>query len=1034
VKLPKNVRLWKHQADAVAIVAPFLQKHGGKRVVGRPSALVNIPTGGGKTAVIGALGHWHPAMGRVLVVAPRTAIRIQLALELSARRGFFLRCGFAPDSLPKKVIALNSATDLPSRVPDDVIFVSTIQLVNDMAGNRPGDGAYDRLAANCDAVIVDEGHYEPALSWSRALRGLGRPIVLVTATPYRNDLKPFEFDKSALYISKYSELMAENILRKVEVVQASPQSVRDPAAFVDSVLTEFTGYYGAAPDRGRKLIVRCRSQEQVRLIGDLMRNHRHGGGGVICLHEAFTPDPARSWEKRQPTDPEASDAPAIWVHQHKLLEGVDGPSFRAVAFYGVLGSARALVQQIGRVIRNPQRRTDESALMIDHSDGYLADMWQRFLEYDAAVDGLNMLEGIDDFAKAFEQGLPPVVYADRQFRRRYSFGGPADRIKRSLRLPLRCHLYSAKRGARLSALATATEGRLREAEFPFQTVFADDGEILILFVKLQNSALLAEHYFFERELHAFVAVRKGSLVAVLDTSRPGLDGEASAIIGKPLEREKIARLLMRSPNTRLVEINSRNAALGPSVVRRRSSAAASLEETPPSLDEFQFVPSSLTAVDPGLSRIAPGADPDEDSFSIRSVGFGLGRITDASVRKKLVDWNAWITRLAAASSDASRPAPVYLDRFARQLEQPPDRPWPRSVLLDTDEARALFVTVGDVPEPLDVEDVCLECRAAPGSSAGDAREVVISANGTDCAGTFEYDRAAERYMLESRELERLYRHEDGTTTGNLVSFLNARQAFVVVPESPDAIFSEGSFFDPRLGLGRRFDPEALGLTQMIDVFPALRTCTSEKGGRNSAVPAGWPAGSVFQWIDRNWSRLLPDAELVVCDDGRNEACDFILAGKRNGRDVVVMVHAKASKQPAFVSASKLHEVCGQAAKQVGTLAQFGARRPVQVALWHKAWDGPGGEGRVDRRIRRNLGDWAGLTGPQIWNELQEILARPGTEREVALVLGAALDRDRLFAQARRNAPPAPAVHCIHLLRSTMAAVGGVNARLRILSG
>src|SRR5439155_1552690 len=111
-------------------------------------------------------------------------------------------------------------------------------------------------------------------------------------------------------------------------------------------------------------------------------------------------DPTRPWEKRQPTDPEADDAPAIWVHQHKLLEGVDGPSFRALAFYGVLGSARALVQQIGRVIRNPGRDAAENALMIDHSDGYLADMWQRFLEYDAAVDKVNMLRGLDDFARA----------------------------------------------------------------------------------------------------------------------------------------------------------------------------------------------------------------------------------------------------------------------------------------------------------------------------------------------------------------------------------------------------------------------------------------------------------------------------------------------------------------------------------------------------------------------------------------------------------------------------------------------------------
>lgn len=70
-------------------------------------------------------------------------------------------------------MALNAAADLPAKISDGVILVSTIQLINEMARNRPTSDAYDRLAAACDAVMVDEGHYEPAFSWSQALRGLG---------------------------------------------------------------------------------------------------------------------------------------------------------------------------------------------------------------------------------------------------------------------------------------------------------------------------------------------------------------------------------------------------------------------------------------------------------------------------------------------------------------------------------------------------------------------------------------------------------------------------------------------------------------------------------------------------------------------------------------------------------------------------------------------------------------------------------------------------------------------------------------------
>lgn len=191
---------------------------------------------------------------------------------------------------------------------------------------------------------------------------------------------------------------------------------------------------------------------------------------------------------------------------------------------------------------------------------------------------------------------------------------------------------------------------------------------------------------------------------------------------------------------------------------------------------------------------------------------------------------------------------------------------------------------------------------------------------------------------------------------------------------------------------------------------------------------------MFHWIDDNPDQLLPNPELVLCDDGTRESCDFLLAGRRSGRDVVVMAHAKASKHTRIVSASALHEVCSQAAKQIGTVALFGPQQPSQVNLWDGAWQGAGGEGRVDRRIRRARGPWRGLSGTQIWERLQVLLERQSTDREVALVLGASLVRDRFFDQARQNHSPATAVHALQLIRSTISAVVGGGARLRILCG
>ena len=1032
---PDNLRLWQHQAEAIDTVSSFLDVQLGPRTEGRPSALINIPTGGGKTAIIGTLSHWHPGLGRVLVLAPRTAIRDQLAKELNGERGFFLRRGYRADALPKDVRVLKSARDLQAQLPEGVIFVATIQLIDDMASTPARREKYESLANGCDAVIVDEGHYEPAKSWSQTIRGLGRPTVLVTATPYRNDLKAFEIDHDAVYISRYRDLMNAHILRRLDTVEVDPNAAADPAEFAESVLRAFVAKYGVAPTAERKLIIRCRGSDMVRQIGDEIRNHQLGAGGVLCLHEKFLPDAQRPWEQRQPSDPERPDAPAIWVHQYKLLEGVDGPSFRAVAFFGVLGSARALVQQIGRVIRNPLQDQAEHALLIDHSAGLLADIWARFLAYDDQVDRENILQGLEELAMAFDQGLPPVVYVDRQFRRRLQYGAQSEEeLRRSLRLPLRCHLYNTHTRYGLAQLYEATRERLLEAGFSFEVITSTEEELIVLFVKMQTSPLLAHHYFVEREVHLFLARRVGRVIAALDTSRPGLDAMAAATVGPPLARAQLARLLTLSSGTRLVEVSTRNAALGPSAVRRRSAFATSLEATPPSLDEFQFVASSLTAVD---RRAQASDEPDEDSFSLRSVGFGRGRVSDAGSRATLKAWIAWTNGLIGVASDATRPAPSYLERFATPLDQPPARPRPRSVLVDLEEARTLFVTTGHanvVPNmPLEIEDVCLKCTSVRGQPMA-PRSVKMIANGVRCDGSFEYLPSEGRYQLVSNDLERLYRFEDATRVGNLVNHLNADQAFVVIPDAPNTIYSEGAFYDPMLKLGATFDAQALGLDDVVLNQQALHACNSEKGDQNTATPQTWAAGSVFRWIDDNIETVLPGAELVICDDGRHESCDFLIAGRRDGRDVVVMVHAKASKKRSYVSASALHEVCSQAAKQIGTLALFGPQRPSQVDDWVGPWHGPGGEGSVDNRLRRAEGVWTGLTGPQIWDRLVGLLERQNTDREVALVLGASLNPERFFQQAGRNSTPATAVHALHLIRSTIAAVVGGGARLRILCG
>jgi superfamily II DNA or RNA helicase len=1033
MEYPEGLDLWAHQAAAVGTIDAYLNRRRTAAAIAR-AALINVPTGGGKTAIIGVSAHWHPRAERVLVLAPRTAIRDQLARELGGLRGFFPRHGFDAAALPKSVRRVSTASDLAD-LPERGILVSTIQLIDDLTRSPEKRVAYGSLVDWCDAIFVDEGHYEPARSWSQTIRGLKTPTVLVTATPYRNDLKLFELDPEALHVTRYDELVGANILRRVGVVEGDPAALVTQEAFVQSVYDIFVEQFGGPPSAQRKLIIRCDGEDTVRQIGNVVRHHPLGAGGVVCLHERFSPANSQPWELRQPPDPEAQDAPAVWVHQHKLLEGVDGPSYRAVAFFDVRGSARALVQQIGRVIRNPSREPGATALLIDHSSDFLSSSWRRYLRYDSTLTKAGILRGLDEIAGQLDRTLPEILYLDRQFRERFVHGpGSEAELLDSLRVPQRCQLWRATADFSMARLRAAAERRFDDASYPFTLLEESEEALTILFTSVDSSPLLQDHYFLERTLHVLICRRVGDTIVFLDTSRPSPDQDAREHMHGAVPRSRMAGLLTQAVDSNIIEVGARNAALGPSAVRRRLTTAAALQATPPLLDEFQYVASTVTA-----ARASAGVPLAVGGFVRRAIGFSRGGVADAGPRLSLAEWSDWTHGLLAAIA-GQQPGPDYLDRFAAPLDAPPADPRPRSLLFDLDDIALQYESAEGqgIPssEPVEIADLCLVCHADPAEAAADLearRSVQIDANGVVCPGTVRYVASSGTYELESATLAQLYRRIDATRSGSIVDVLNSQQAFTVITESPSTVYADRSFYDPRLPLGPGFDFATIGLGNVFVHQAALRTRTSEKGGVNSASPAGWGVNSVFEWIDTNAGVIADAPELIVCDDGTREFCDFIIVGTRNGQPLVQMVHAKAAAG-AWVSASKLHDVCGQASKQVGMLSLFAPARPRQVDLWSGAWVGPGGEGTVNARIRHANGPWAGLAGPEIWTELDRLLRQQDTEREVVLVLGACLERNHLLNEASATPPTVNATHVLQLLRSTMAAVAGVGARLKVICG
>jgi hypothetical protein len=211
--------LWEHQKAAIGTVVAYL--NGDKQIPERPehkeAALLKLPTGTGKSGIIAVVARCLPSPRKILVLTPREALTKQLLNDIRFR--FWGHMGYqveqgrlftaAARELGADLETAHTETFLPSRChsmvqhlqqADRCILVGTHQALDKIrrtsldqeASQAPLCGELLRqIKQTFDLIIVDEGHYEPAVSWSRGVRDFNLPTILLSATPYRNDYKSF---------------------------------------------------------------------------------------------------------------------------------------------------------------------------------------------------------------------------------------------------------------------------------------------------------------------------------------------------------------------------------------------------------------------------------------------------------------------------------------------------------------------------------------------------------------------------------------------------------------------------------------------------------------------------------------------------------------------------------------------------------------------------------------------------------------------------------------------------------------------------
>lgn len=971
--------LWEHQKKAASMMRKYLREWH----TGDGAALVTMPTGTGKSAVIAQILANAPGSRlskHMMVVTPWAGLARQIAEDIDAR--VWSSIGLPRPIQLGRVKIIASAKSFMDEISEPgtarTVFVTTFAMALEIL-NQDGVGAEGMAEtfSQFGGVIVDECHYEPAPSWSKAIRAMGLPICLFTATPFRNDNRMFKLDASSKYRYSHSQAQSDNVLRRPVFQILKGQS--SPEQYVSELLEvlEFQGLLA----EGERVIIRCSTRADVMAIAGAL--HRHGKS-LVAVHESFGQKDLPAYLRRWLPAPTHRPDVEFYVHQNKLTEGFDDPKTRVLAIFGDFGSDRARIQQIGRILRNPQRQSGEVAHVLSN-DSQIATTWDRYLRFDQNLGARAVATDPVDLGSLLK-GQPDLFYWDRLFREKFDFD--ADDAWSRLRFAFGTNIRRAPEGFDLGEALLDIERDLREADRviigQFQPV---DDTFVFLYITVRNSPILREDAFVETELGYAVLHTDAELL--LYSSTDGI-GERLRKRTNSIEATRLAALLDRTAT--VTSISLRNNDLSDWAVRSRSLSARDLAEIAAEVGDTTY----------GFST-ASGHMYVEDKQVRRYTGVKNGRVSDRrGGRGTFAELRIWFDEIKRSLRAAGEPS-VALDRYSLPVV-PAEPPVAAHVLLDV---------AGDSFRHENDDDAQLHIEWSGGSVSNGQFEATI--NDQKVKVKIRWDESSGRFILDSPS-EFPYRAIASPDLG-LWDYINRGQLLRVATED-GLVYSNRSFW----ALKARNRGVQAGLLSILTPLNELDLTMQEKGDTSGRNP--WPSDTVFGVLE---SKLFPqelsDDATVLCTDMGPEIADFI--GFDSNK--VVFAHAKGQSggKRSETSAAALHEVVSQAMKSLRYMT-IGNEDTPDSAYWSQEWS-TGKLGPATRLRRGKRLD----SGAEYWEEIDSVIQSHATVREVWLVLGRSISKAALTAELQKERPRASALQCHALLTGAWSASQQCGVRLRV---
>jgi superfamily II DNA or RNA helicase len=232
-QLARPGTLWPHQWEAFLRVV-YSHEILGKTEIGENGLLLNIVTGGGKTAAIAALIAWLKiahAIQKFVLLCPNLIVRDRLEDDFEAGKVFKDRdllpiwSNLRPQDFPLTTLGSGKDGGWASLLSADVILGNIHQFYQ---SNKSGQSNLSALMNGPDfALFNDEAHNSPAEEYYATLLRMREKVTLrvdTTATPDRADGQTPDSDM--IYEYSVNDALADGIIKTPVVYQPDIKTVQ----------------------------------------------------------------------------------------------------------------------------------------------------------------------------------------------------------------------------------------------------------------------------------------------------------------------------------------------------------------------------------------------------------------------------------------------------------------------------------------------------------------------------------------------------------------------------------------------------------------------------------------------------------------------------------------------------------------------------------------------------------------------------------------------------------------------------------------